>query len=327
MRIFNDIRQSKLDSPTVLTIGNFDGVHLGHQALLDLVMAEAEDYAQAHPQAGPVNTGLITFDPHPLAVLRPTIPLQLLTTAQERLDLAAAQGLTVGFLHPFDMATARLSPRAFMTLLVENLGMVRLITGPDFALGRDRTGDLGALTLLGEELGYTIVTLPPLDWRGESVRSRVIRELLSNGDVERAARRLGRAYTVTGPVTRGDGRGQQIGVPTANVAYPPHKLLPGDGVYVTRTRLAADGTTFNSVTNVGVRPTVDGLHHKIETHLLDFPPQESDQSGDLYGQTITVEFLQRLRGEKRFAGVTELVAQIQADVRSARQVFQRLDEF
>lgn len=324
MQVLRDVRQIRLAGPTVLTIGNFDGVHLGHQALLDRVLAEAAAYADAHPdahpQAGPVNTALLTFDPHPLAILRPDVPLQLLTTPQERLDLAARQGISVGVLHPFDRETASLPPALFMRLLVDNLGLVCLVTGPDFALGRDRTGDLAALTVLGAELGYTVATMSPFDWRGEAVRSRVIRELLSQGDVERAARRLGRPYTVSGPVVEGDGRGRQIGIPTANVAYAAHKLLPADGVYVTRTRLREDGPTFGSVTNVGVRPTVDGHHHKVETHLLNFPPAETGASGDLYGQTVTVEFLQRLRGEHRFASLDDLISQIRADIEAARRI-------
>ncbi len=322
MQLLRDVRQSSLAGATVLTIGNYDGVHRGHQALLDRVVAEAAAYGEANPlvvaQTGPVNAGLLTFDPHPLSVLRPDVPLQLLTTPQERLDLAARQGINLGILHPFDRETASLPPAAFMRMLVENLGLVCLVTGPDFALGRDRTGDLAALAALGKELGYSVVTLSTLDWRGEAVRSRVIRELLGQGDVERAGRRLGRTYTVTGPVVAGDGRGRQIGIPTANVAYPSHKLLPADGVYVTRTWLDEDGPGLGSVTNIGVRPTVDGLHHKVETHLLDFPAGDVD--GNLYGQTVTVEFLHRLRGEQRFASLDDLISQIRADIVAAKRI-------
>ncbi len=322
MLLLRDVRQSSLAGATVLTIGNYDGVHRGHQALLDRVVAEAAAYGEAHPQSGPVNAGLLTFDPHPLSVLRPDLPLQLLTTPQERLDLAARQGINLGILHPFDRETAALPPAAFMRLLVDHLGLVCLVTGPDFALGRDRTGDLAALAGLGKQLGYTVVTLSTLDWQGEAVRSRVIRELLGQGDVERAGRRLGRTYAVCGPVVDGDGRGRTIGIPTANVAYPPHKLLPADGVYVTRTRLGEDGPSYGSVTNIGVRPTVDGVHHKVETHLLDFPPRDTggDVDGNLYGQTVTVEFLHRLRGEERFASLDDLIFQIRADIEAAKRI-------
>ena len=277
MQIFDDIRSVRVAGPTYLTIGNFDGLHRGHQALLTYMQALA---AQHDPNA---QTALVTFSPHPLAVLRPETDLQLLTTPAERLRLAAAQGIDVGVIQPFDHDLAALSAREFVTLLKEKLGMIGLVVGPDFALGRNRAGDLPTLRLLGQELGYELYTIEPIDMADKAVRSSVIRHDLRMGDVRDAADLLGRAYHATGVVVEGDRRGRTIGIPTANIQTRNDKLLPADGVYATRTYIvptgehdeasmdAATWQAYDSVSNLGVRPTVDGENHRLETHLLDFP--------------------------------------------------------
>jgi riboflavin kinase/FMN adenylyltransferase len=312
MRTYDDIRQASLTGPTFICIGNFDGLHLGHQALL---LRACELAAAAGPGA---QTAVVTFEPHPLAVLRPGTPLLKLTTPGERLMIAAALGIDVGVVHPFTRDTAQTEPRDFVGVLVRHLGMAGLIVGPDFALGRNRTGDIPALRALGEELGFVVEVVPPVEWSGIPARSSTVRETLLAGDVATAAGLLGRAYAVTGPVQQGDRRGRTIGIPTANVAYAADKLLPADGVYATITRLCLPqrAYAFPSVTNIGVRPTVDGLHHRVEAHLLDFPPRELPD--DLYGEVLSVEFVARLRGEQRFAGLDALVAQIQQDIAQAR---------
>ena len=319
MQIYTNIDQIQLEGPTFLTIGNFDGLHRGHQALLGELQQVAAQAATTtnHPQ-----TGLITFDPHPLAVLRPEQPLQLLTTPRERLMLAAQLGIEIGVLQPFTPVIAQLDARAFIRLLKRHLGMATLVIGPDFALGRNRSGDVNTLHALGDELGYTLHVVKPVDWQGKPVRSSIVRQALQQGDVAEAAELLGRHYAITGEVVQGDQRGRQIGVPTANLQVSPDKLLPADGVYATRTQVQLGDTTsiFASATNLGMRPTVGGLHHRIETHLLDFPPD--GQSDNLYGQTLTVEFVARLRGEQRFASLTELVAQIQTDIGQTREILQ-----
>jgi riboflavin kinase/FMN adenylyltransferase len=320
MQILIDIDQAQLPGPTFLTIGNFDGLHRGHQALLRHLQTLAEDaYRQQRFSARP-QTGLVTFEPHPLAVLRPDLPNLLLTTPQERLALAASLGIDLGVIQRFTPALAQLEAHEFMGLLKRHLGLAALVVGPDFALGRNRSGDLDTLRRLGPQLGYELHVVEPVHWHGKPVRSSLIRRALQAGEVAEAADLLGRFYTVTGEVVEGDRRGQQIGIPTANVQPPPEKLLPANGVYATRTyvQVGAAAQTFASATNLGVRPTVDGLHHRIETHLLNFPPPGHD--GNLYGQIVQVEFIEHLRGEQRFSGLDALVAQIHADIAQARQI-------
>jgi riboflavin kinase/FMN adenylyltransferase len=316
MLTFRDVRQAQGLGPTYLTIGNFDGVHRGHQALID----RARTLAAAHP-SGRGRAALLVFDPHPLAVLRPEKPYALLTSPNERLMLAAGHGSEIGVIHPFNPDTAQMEARTFVDLLCHHLGIVGLVVGPDFALGRNRSGDIPSLRHMGEDLGFSVHVMEPVEWRGRIVRSSVIRSLLQEGDVGEAADLLGRFYSVTGEVQQGDQRGRTIGIPTANLHPPSNKLLPADGVYATLAHhcTANRAYTFASVTNIGVRPTVDGMHHRIEAHLLDFPPPELVD--DLYGEILTLEFVERLRGERRFAGLDALVAQIHADIAHARSLF------
>ncbi len=315
MLTFRDIRQAQLPGPTALTIGNFDGLHLGHQALLDQLRGVAHNHPAGAGQ--PLATAIVTFDPHPLSVFRPQEPLLLMTSARERLALAAEHRIEVGITHPFTRETAALEAHEFMALLKQHLNLAALIVGPDFALGRNRSGNIERLTALGAEIGYTVHVMPPFLLAGQPVRSSRVRELLLAGDVAEAGRLSGRAYRVEGLVQSGDQRGRSVGIPTANVAAPTDKLLPADGVYATRTLVcAASGVySYDSVTNIGVRPTVGGTERRVETHLLRFPPPT--QVDDLYGQTLAVEFLQRLRGERRFASVQELVRQIHLDIEQA----------
>jgi len=323
MYTFRDIRQAQLTVPTALTIGNFDGIHLGHQALLQRLKRVAEDLTV--DTGTTVQTGLLIFEPHPLAVLRPEEPNLQLSTSHERMALAAARGIDVGVIHPFTRETAALEPRTFVEMLKRHLALVALVIGPDFALGRNRAGNIDLLRALGGEFDFSVDVMEPIALSGEPVRSSRVRDLLQVGDAAAAARLLGRPYRVAGLVQRGDQRGRTVGIPTANVAPPIDQLLPADGVYVTRTHVATFACAavphyqFNSVTNVGVRPTVDGLHRRIETHLLDFPaPEHID---DLYGELVAVDFLARLRGEQRFANVTDLVNQIHMDIGRARSLF------
>ena len=313
--------------PTFLTIGNFDGIHLGHQALLRCLQTEAAAYSP------PAKTALLTFDPHPLAILRPHVPLQLLTTPEERLQLLAPFGLDLGIIQPFDQAFARLTPAQFMRLLVERLGLVRLVVGPDFALGRARAGTVAVLQALGTQLGYGVSVTPLVELVASTsgeVRSHQIRQLLRDGNVRAAWQMLGRPYRVMGIVEEGERRGRTIGVPTANIRPLPQRLLPADGVYATWAYLQNDnqddkqgntaGLARASVTNIGIRPTVDGHQHRVETHLLDFPG--AGEPSQLYGQQLAVAFVSRLRAEQRFDSLAELLAQIRRDIQMTRSVLQ-----
>lgn len=312
MLTYSDIRQAHLPGPTYVTLGNFDGLHLGHQALL----IRAQELAAAH-SSGHALCAIVTFDPHPLSVLRPERTLQQLTSPDDRLRLAASLGVEIGVIHPFTRETAIQEAYDFVQMLKQHLGLAGLVVGPDFALGRNRGGTIETLRRFGADLEFTVDVVEPVLWSGEAARSSTIRDRIVAGDVAGAAALLGRPYVVAGPVREGDKRGRTIGIPTANIAPPTDRLLPADGVYATRARICLpwQAYAFASVTNIGYRPTVDGLHHRVEAHLLDFPPPEL--LDDLYGQVVTLEFIERLRGEQRFAGVDALVAQIREDIAHA----------
>ncbi|MCB0063749.1 MAG: riboflavin biosynthesis protein RibF, partial [Caldilineaceae bacterium] len=347
MLTFANIDQVTLPGPTCITIGNFDGLHRGHQALLQQLIKIAAQEATHRGLSAPLQSGIVTFDPHPLIVLRPDQPHWLLTTPEERLTLAAAQGVDFGVIQRFTLDLAALTAAEFVERLKKHLQLAALVVGPDFALGRGRQGDVAFLRTLGQTLDYTVHVIEPVDWQGLSVRSSRIRAALHDGDVALTATLLGRPYSVTGPVMLGDQRGRQIGIPTANIQIPSDKLLPKNGVYATRAQLHLGDKRyrFDSVANLGTRPTVDGVDRRLEVHLLDFPLLSGDDmlstdsssshgplvdapppnspllTGDLYGHQLTVEFVARLRDEQRFDGLAALVAQIHADIAHARALF------
>jgi len=316
MRIFRDLREADLPGPTVLTIGNFDGLHRGHQELLARLRQSAATKA--------ASSAILTFHPHPLTVLRPDVPLELLTTPDERLALAAGLGIDIGVIQPFTSELAQLDPRSFLNLLKAHLGLAGLTVGPDFALGRKRAGTLDVLADLGREMGFSLDVVQPVQAAGEEVRSYTIRQALHAGQVTRAARLLGRDYVIRGVVERGDQRGRTIGIPTANLRIvPQERLLPAHGVYATWAWTGDPDTTARlaGVTNIGVRPTLGGKEQRVECHLFDFPPP--GQSGELYGKTMTLAFVQRLRAEQRFENLDCLVAQIRRDMTAARSILQK----
>lgn len=292
------------DLAVFLTIGNFDGVHRGHQTLIG-------DLAEAAHAAGCL-AGLLTFDPHPLAVLRPEVALPRLTSAEERADLLAALGLDFVLTLPFSRETADTPAEAFMTELTRRLRVQELWIGPDFALGRERGGHAARLSELGGALGYTVRVVPPFDWAGIPVRSSRVRTLLADeGNVAAAAGLLGRPYRVWGQVQYGVQRGRKLGFPTANLALPAERLAPAHGVYACWAWREASG--YPAVVNIGVRPSFDNGSRSIEAYVLDF-------AGDLYGETLGLSFIERLRGEQRFAEIGELVAQINRDVEATRRL-------
>jgi riboflavin kinase/FMN adenylyltransferase len=299
------------DHPTCLTIGNFDGVHRGHQALItEMVRAARDDGSLA---------GLLMFDPHPLAVLRPDLPLSYLTTADERAAILAALGLDFVLVLPFTRETAATSAADFMARLAERIRLRELWIGPDFALGRGREGTAGRLAELGAELGYRVRVAPPFDWCGELVRSSRVRALLAQeGAVAQAGELLGHPYQVWGQVQPGARRGHALGFPTANLALPSGRLTPAFGVYACWVWREERG--YPAVVNVGVRPSFDHPQRTpgsdqptVEAYLLSFDEE-------LYGETLGLSFIKRLREEKRFAVIHDLVAQIRADAEAARRV-------
>lgn len=286
----------------MVTLGNHDGVHLGHRALLSAARERAERDALV--------VRAVTFDPHPAAVLSPERAPPLLTTVERRRELLTAFGADEVSVLAFDRAFASLDPEGFARAIVaEQLSARAVVVGPDFRFGRGRAGDARRLELLGSELGFDVTIVRPVVEDGDVVSSTRIRQAIQAGDVVAATRGLGRVHDVDGRVVRGDGRGRSIGVPTANLDCDP-VLLPADGVYAVVGRVLGEDSLLTGVANLGVRPTF-AAGRSVEVHFLDL-------DRDLYDRRVRVGFVARLRAEQRFDGVEALKAQIARDVRDAR---------
>ena len=291
-------------SSTVISIGVFDGVHVGHQRTL----------AQARAAADARGTRLVvvTFDPHPLAVLRPDAAPKMLTTLEQRLELLAAHGVDACFVLPFDHEASMQSATSFVEdLLVGQLGCAEVLVGKDFRFGHDREGDVAFLEAAGNRCGFVVSAIELGKADGAPISSTRIRTLLADGDVESAAVLLGRVHESRADVIHGDGRGgAELGFPTANLGLAPAQVLPGDGIYAGWYRDHHRGPLPAAI-SVGRRPTflVDA-EPIIEAYVLDF-------AGDLYGEAAGVSFLKRLRGEVRFASLEALIAQMTQDAQQA----------
>jgi riboflavin kinase/FMN adenylyltransferase len=287
--------------PTFLAIGVFDGVHRGHQTLLQTMVAAARA-AKARP-------AVLTFFPHPSVVIQGMQGRLYLATLEDRVNLLAEQGLELIITHPFDDTVRHTRAADFMERLCRTLDL-RQLWGGQFALGYNREGDLPFLTRLGQEKGYTVQHFEELvEWEGAPVSSSRIRRSLAAGNVAEVTGCLGRPYHLCGEVMQGAQRGRTIGIPTANLNVWDELILPTNGVYATYAWVGAERHV--AATNIGVRPTVDGHQLTIEAHLLDF-------DGDLYGREIKLEFVGRIRDEQKFPGLDALVAQIHADINQVR---------
>ncbi len=294
---------------TAVTIGAYDGVHLGHRALL-------RDLSERAAAAG-LSTVVVTFDRHPAAVVRPDSAPKQLTSLEQKLELLAECGIGRTLVVPFDAARADESAEEFVEeVLVRELGARLVVVGEDFHFGHGRKGNVELLRRLGAEHGFDVVGVGLTGDGTEAVSSTRIRSLIAAGDVEGAARLLGRPHEVRGPVVRGDGRGgPELGFPTANLAVPEDIALPADGIYAGYF-VREDGTTYRTAVSVGRRPTFyepGTAPVLVEAYLLGF-------DGDLYGEPVRVSFRHRLREEQRFESVEALIAQMKADVEATEQV-------
>jgi riboflavin kinase/FMN adenylyltransferase len=291
--------------PCAVTIGVFDGVHRGHQHLVRLLLESARKDGLA--------TVAITFNPHPRTVLRPGTAVTYLTSLEERVELLQGLGLDAVAVLPFTSELAQLSPNEFLAMLSQELEMRLLMVGPDFALGRNRAGTISVMRAAGRELGFRVEVAPLLSEDDEKVGSTVVRQALSEGDLERVTRLLGRPFSLRGPVIAGDRRGRTLGFPTANLAIGLDRALPAFGIYVTRAYLREH--RYDACTSIGVRPTFDvEPRPTVEAFLIDFDE-------DVYGEELRLELLHRLRGEIKFDSVDDLVAQMHRDIRDTRDWF------
>jgi len=305
----DELKRHAAGRPAAVTIGVFDGVHVGHRHLIDLLNARAGERGIA--------SGIVTLHPSPIQVLRPEVKIAYLTSLEERIELLRATG--VDFVAPltFTSEVAELSAFDFVELLHTTLDMRFMLMGPDNAFGRGREGTPARIAEIADDLGFELEVLPRrLEAPGGAVSATAVRGALATGDMDVVARLLGRPFAIRGPVVRGHERGRGIGFPTANIAVTPDRAMPAFGVYVTRAHVA--GRTYASATNIGVNPTFSDARPAIESYILDF-------EGDLYGRELRIEVLHRLRGEIKFSGVEALVAAIAADVQATRDYFAARD--
>src|SRR5579872_4104945 len=309
VRIFHSLEEAARDfGPSALTIGNFDGVHAGHRLILRRVHEVAARRGW--------KASALTFDPHPTRIVAPGRSPRLMTTPEQRCRLMEQEGIQQVLILPFTRELAQLEPEQFVRgVLVESLGAKAVLVGQNFRFGHRHAGDTRMLQELGTRLGFEVEVIPAVTVRGSVVSSSVIRGLVESGRVSRAGRMLERPYTLEGEVVPGHGVGAKETVPTLNLSTRA-EVLPATGVYITRTR-DFEGWQWDSVTNIGNRPTFGGSELSIETFLLT--PLEGPSP-----QRIAVEFLRRLRDEKKFPSAEQLKAQILRDVRRAQAYFRRV---
>lgn len=300
MEVFWDSGRARKDQNAVITVGTFDGVHLGHAFVIKSLIEQARDNR--------LTATVVTFEPHPKLVLRrpEEAPISILTTTAEKLELLQAFGLDRVVILKFTRDFSRMPSEEFLkALLFEQIGFKQIVIGYDHGFGRDRKGSIATAKAMSKELGFDVIELPKFETEIGDVSSSSIRKNLKAGDVEAAALALGREYALTGTVTPGEGRGKSLNYPTANLAITQkEKLVPGNGVYAVQVEV--DGQYLQGMMNIGVRPTFNEGTPAVEVHIFDF-------GGDLYGKEVKIEFVARLRNEMRFDNAGQLAAQLDDD--------------
>ena len=292
---------------TIVTIGVFDGVHRGHCYLLsELLKASPQDH----------DTAVVTFINHPASIINPDFKVSFLTSTSQKVELLKDQGVKIVIPLDFSKSLSEVTARDFAQMLVDSLNMKGLVLGPDCAIGRNREGDADLLEKLGLEMGFWVKTVTPFTDDGRTIRSRVIRESISNGDIVQANSLLGRHFQLSGTVIHGDKRGSELGFPTANLSINNDLLLPGDGIFAAWAHI--NGKRYMSATSIGIRPTFGLSERLVEAYILDF-------SGDLYGQNIDLKFVERIRGQEAFPNIESLIHQVNADVTNTRAILTALE--
>ncbi|KAB2907747.1 MAG: bifunctional riboflavin kinase/FAD synthetase [Ignavibacteriales bacterium] len=309
MKIYHDLSEVQKSDKTVLTVGTFDGVHLGHQALLNILKEKAK--------ASGSRSMILTFDPHPREVVFKGGDIKLLMTTAEKLrvfeDLGIDEVFIINFTHEFSELTA---DEFFSKFILNGTGIEEIIVGHDHKFGKDRKGDESFIRSLAQKLGFKVTYVEAVMQNQSNISSTQVRKRLAEGDVRGAAELLGREYEIFGEVVHGDKRGRDLGFPTANLECDSeNKILPASGVYAALVEL--DGKTMKGVVNVGRRPTFNLKDLAVEVHLLDFPGY------DLYGKNLRVRFTDRIRGEMRFIAKDDLVQQIKKDIEQAKALLEK----
>lgn len=307
MAVVKELSKGYATQSTILTIGVFDGVHLGHRYLIDNLKSMGNSLKML--------TGIITFNHHPASIINPEFEPRYLTTLDEKLELLSNTG--VDFVAPinFDHELANLDVEDFIKILIKHMKMKGLVIGPDFKMGKNRTGNVGKLISLGQKYGFQVKVIDSKERQGRSIRSTAIRELVLQGAVDKLDNFLGRPFSIVGTVVPGLKRGRQIGYRTANLKQSVGMVTPGDGIYATRAFMKSSDNLTNlmSATSIGTRPTFGEGIRTVECYILDF-------NQDIYGEELRLEFYKRIRGELKFDTVDALVHQMKNDVIQTRMI-------
>ena len=310
MKIFHSINEFHSDKKTIVTIGTFDGVHLGHAAILKKLTQNTQNET--------FESTVLTFFPHPRMVLQGKSDLKLLNTINEKIELLEKIGIDNLIIHPFDEKFAELDAEAFVsTILVDQLRVQKIIIGYDHRFGKNRTANIDDLISFGTQYGFEVEQISAQEIDAISISSTKIRTALEEGDIQLANEYLGYSYFLSGTVVKGKQLGRTIGFPTANISLEEdYKLVPQNGVYVVRAEI--DGKTIYGMMNIGFNPTVQGKQKTIEVHLFDFDT-------DIYNRKIQVAILQRIRSEKKFESIELLTKQLEEDRNFSRNYLQNLE--
>jgi len=308
MQIEEELARLSPKKDMLLTVGVFDGVHLGHKYLISQL--------KEHARQQNLLSGVVTFRQHPQGVLSSQAKLPFLTDLLEKTNLLKNEGVEAIITLSFTHELAELSAHQFVSLLKKYLRMRGMVIGPDFALGQNREGNTDTLHALGQEMNFSLSVIPPIMINGEVVSSTAIRNALAQGDMKRGHNLVGRAFSLRGRVVAGTGRGIELGFPTANLNIDPEQAIPTDGVYATWAYIGDKG--YQAMTNIGKRPTFGSSDRTIEVYVLDY-------HGDLYGHELKIDIMERLRGEKQFDTAEELKKQIADDVKQGRAVLNKVE--
>tara|TARA_B100000029_G_scaffold250212_1_gene247186 strand:+ start:1883 stop:2914 length:1032 start_codon:yes stop_codon:yes gene_type:complete len=307
MRYRQQLADAASERNTTVTIGVFDGVHRGHCYLIsELLALSPPDHDSA----------VVTFINHPASIINPDFKVSFLTSTSRKIQLLKDQGVKIVVPLDFSKSLSEVTARDFAQMLVDLLNMKGLVLGPDCAIGKNREGDAKLLEQLGHEMGFWVRTITPYTENGLTIRSRIIRQSISDGNIVHANSLLGRRFLLSGQVVHGDKRGRELGFPTANLSINEELLLPGDGIFAAWAHI--NGKRYMSATSIGIRPTFGLSERLVEAYILDF-------SGDLYGQNIDLKFVERIRGQEAFANIESLIHQVNADVTNTRAILTALE--